>query len=490
MDLTSAASFKNKEKRETLIQNILRFEEARKKTSSQRQAAELCGIARSTAQYREKRQQACDLDQAVQTFFNSPAGLDFLHQLCLAAEFSFSQLGGAGIRVIQTFYELSQLDRFVACSEGSLQGRIKNLEDRMIEYGQQQEAELAQHLPEGKKVTLSLDETFPSDLYLVAMEPVSNFIVLEEAHEKRDCATWNQAMQQRLSDLSLEVIQVTSDQASALIKYTHQCLGAHPSPDLFHIQQDVSRGTSFALKSRVKAALSEVEQAHQELARWERAQQNNRACQETIAGPPLDYATHLAAADQAKTEAEQRLKAAQHRCDAVRQANRSLGEVYHPFDLKTGAKRRPQQLRQSLNAAFDTIETHAREADLSDNSFKKIAKARRRVSGMVSTLAFFWSLVALNLQTLKLPRQLISLFHKILLPAVYLGLCAHKASSSELKREHWQCSEALYAKLEQNEAWRNLPDNKKKNSKTAPLNVLNCFSDPVLMSKAAMDSCL
>jgi hypothetical protein len=49
----------------------------------------------------------------------------------LAIEFTLSQLGHCGVRLIQRVYELSQLDRLVACSVGVLSQRIKQMEERL-----------------------------------------------------------------------------------------------------------------------------------------------------------------------------------------------------------------------------------------------------------------------------------------------------------------------------------------------------------------------
>src|SRR6185369_15952727 len=129
MDLTSPAIFKNKENRQNRNQNIIAFQEARKKCTSQRQAAKSIGVARSTAQYWESCQKERILDAEVDAFFATAAGLQFLHRIVTAAEFTFSQLGGAGIHLFTTFYAQSQLDRVAACSYGTIQNRLKTMEE-------------------------------------------------------------------------------------------------------------------------------------------------------------------------------------------------------------------------------------------------------------------------------------------------------------------------------------------------------------------------
>ena len=76
---------------------------------------------------------------------------------------------------------------------------------------------------------MPLDETFPSDICLVGIEPVSNFTIAEKFANKRDIETWQEAMQSTLDDLPVNVVQVVSDEARALLKYSRDHLGAHQS---------------------------------------------------------------------------------------------------------------------------------------------------------------------------------------------------------------------------------------------------------------------
>ena len=65
----------------------------------------------------------------------------------------------------------------------------------------------------------------------MAMEPVSNFIFTEQFAQKRDSDTWQRAMEEILKALPVDVIQVVSDEARALLKYCRDYLEAHHSPD-------------------------------------------------------------------------------------------------------------------------------------------------------------------------------------------------------------------------------------------------------------------
>ena len=190
----TSSNFKTLNNLRRINANVINFNLAYSETKSERAAAKITGIPRTTAQYHAKKQRECDLDETVLAFFQSDAGMAFLNKLVLAIEFVLSQLGHCGLRLIQQLYDLSQLDRLVACSVGTLRKRIEQMEANMITYSEQQEAKLVDAMSDNKAITCCLDETFPSGICLVAMEPVSNFILLEEMAAKRNTATWAQAM--------------------------------------------------------------------------------------------------------------------------------------------------------------------------------------------------------------------------------------------------------------------------------------------------------
>ncbi|MFV2059000.1 MAG: hypothetical protein ACC707_21280, partial [Thiohalomonadales bacterium] len=161
MEMTQKSSFKNQKTRLENNQKIIQFEKALKESGSQRKAEELTGTPRTTYQHWNNRQQKRDLNDVVEDFFRQPEGVEFLHRLTLAAEFVITQLSGSGAGVVQKFYELSQLDKLVACSDGSLHKRISKLENNLIEFGETQFEKLGKNMP-AKAVTCALDETFPS----------------------------------------------------------------------------------------------------------------------------------------------------------------------------------------------------------------------------------------------------------------------------------------------------------------------------------------
>jgi len=109
----------------------------------------------------------------------------------------------------------------------------------MGQFGQIEDQRLCQQMPK-RNITLCEDETFHPQICLVAIEPVSNFIILEAYAEKRDAVTWNSSIDAATKPFSVDVIQCISDQAAALLSHSQSHLGVHHSSDVFHVQYEHS----------------------------------------------------------------------------------------------------------------------------------------------------------------------------------------------------------------------------------------------------------
>jgi len=105
-----------------------------------------------------------------------------------------------------------------------------------------------------RQITVCEDETFHPQICLVALEPVSNFVLREQYAANRQAGTWTQALRAALVGLKVTVIQGTGDEATALCRHVEVELAAHHSPDLFHGQHEVSKATSLSLARQVRQA--------------------------------------------------------------------------------------------------------------------------------------------------------------------------------------------------------------------------------------------
>ncbi len=408
---------------------VVEFEAAKERAISQRQFAKERRLPRTTLQYWLSRKAAIDADPALIAFFESPVGLAFLHRLVIAAHLIFTQVGPCGIRFICQFLELSKLDRFVAASYGSQQQVSRKMEAEIGAFGKQERGRLASGMAP-KRISICEDETFHPETCLVAIEPVSGFILVEKYAEHRDAETWNKAIKQATEGLAVGVIQSCSDEATGILRHVREELGAHHSPDLFHPQQELHKATSLALESRVSEASQEVEQASKRVLEAEEEYENYRRCPPRGGFPP-DFPKRIGSAKQAEAAARLGLEAAHGRRDQMREAIKGLSEDYHPYDLSSGCKIEAQEVEKRIEDRFAEVDRVAEEAQLSESSRKRIEKARRLVESFVATIAFFHLSVEMWVRELMLPAEMETVVLKELIPALYLQRAAKKQPTAE-----------------------------------------------------------
>lgn len=377
-------------------------------------------------------------------FFEGPHGVDFLHRLLMAAHLVFVQGNDCGIRNLCYFLELSGLNDFIPSSYGAQQAVAEEMESLLVRFGKEEDQRLAASMPP-REIALCEDETFHPQICLVAIEPVSDFLLLEQYQPQRDATTWNRCLDERLAGLPVTVYQVTSDQASALIAHTEHHLGAHHSPDLFHVQQDTARATVAALASQTRAAEGQVEDLRAKVARL-RAE--HAACQEQC---PQDAAVQelgqsVQRAEGEQAEAKQRLAACQARQERAQTARQGLGRDYHPVDLTTGQALSADEVTKRLAGRFDALDQIAAEAHLSAGACEKLAKARRVLGAMRATLVFFWAMVGLRLGKWQLSEPVQQWMRQELIPGYYLRRVAQKADTAEERQRLRALSEEVLAR--------------------------------------------
>ena len=338
-----------------------------------------------------------------------------------------------------------RLDHFVAASYGPQHQVATALEQAVVEFGQTERQRLAAGMPP-KAITVCEDETFHPETCLVAIEPVSDFILVEQYAESRTAATWTRTLQQATAGLAVQVIQATSDEGKGIVKHVQEDLGAQHSPDLFHVQQELTSGPSVALANRRRHAEEAVAKAVAKVADY--TEKSAAPAGAPGAAKTAALAHALAAAQQMEATARQTLETLVQQQAQVQQALQGLGADYHPYDLETGAPRSAEQLATALHEHFANLEQVAVTAHLSDHCLQKIAKAKRMVVAMVATLAFFWLTVRAKVERLTLPSEVERAVYDQLIPALYLDLVAEKVTAASQRHALKQKVAELLAPLQ------------------------------------------
>jgi hypothetical protein len=387
---------------------------------SLRQAAKVLEVPRSTLQAWRAYQESLDAHPAVVVFFQSSPGLAFLHRLVLGLHLVCTEVGACGIRLVCLLLKLTGLDRFVAASYGIQHQVNRQVEEAIVTYRHEESARLAQAMP-AKAITLAQDETFTGGLCLVAAEPKSNSIVLEQAASGRDQDTWQALMEQALAGLNCQVIQATSDEAPGLLAYVAHHLGAHHSPDVFHVQHELVKAVSGPMGAKQRAAAKVVTEAHERL---KHVQEHLQGAGDTPAkrgpGRPPQVPPNLEQATQEAQAATQEFERLSAQREQVAQSIRAIGQAYHFVDVERGGRRNGRLIAADIRQQMATIRTIAQQEQLSQACLERIDKAERVVPKMQATIEFVSRYVHQQVRQLDLSPPGSYALHAHLIPASYL----------------------------------------------------------------------
>jgi len=392
--------------------------------ASQRAAAASAGVARSTFRYWSTPKPIA-APVALAAFVETPEGVAWLRTVLVAAHWCITELGGGGVRVVCQFLELSGLSAFVGAAYGSQQAFHAALEQHIVAGAAEQRAQLAQAMPH-RTLTAAEDETWQDGMRLVALDPVSGFILVEQVAETRSAAAWTQALAQGLAGLNVTLVQGTSDEAKGLLAHVQRDLGAHHSPDLFHLQHEVSKAMTLALARAAQQA--EAEEARAKAA-WQAECAAEQAYHRHPHGPgrPPAFAQRIDRALTASVQASLALEQVQAQRAEAQTLIGAFGTHYHPYDLEQGQAQTPARLGECLGALFQRLGTIAAAASLSERLCAHLAKAKRLTQGLLATLAFFFMTITARVQALNLAPAIEQAMLNELIPALYLERVAARS---------------------------------------------------------------
>jgi hypothetical protein len=295
-----------------------------------------------------------------------------------------------------------------------------------------------------RQITTCQDETFHPEPCWVALEPVSNLILLEQYASTRTATAWQAARADALQELPVQVIQSTSDEAQAIRCPVEQTLGAHHSPDLFHLQRELVTGTVGALAAKVRHAEQGLTTARREL---ERQSQAVTSGVQSSSGPSPAHDPRLRQAQWQVTAAEVALEAVQTQQTQAQQAIQAINRAYHPYDLETAQPQSTADGARQLEQAFAQLEQVADTASLSRRCRERLQKARRVVTDLLATVTFLIMTVTARIEALELAPAVESVVLNQLLPALYLRRVAAQTTDREQRQRLQQQATELIAPL-------------------------------------------
>ena len=359
------------------------------------------------------------------------------------------------------FFENAGLAPFLACSYGVHQGIARTVQDGIVSYGEEQHATLARGMPP-RPITLCEDEVYlTSDPWLVGMEPASGFLLVECWAAHRDEKTWNRAVEQGLAGLPVVVVQGTSDMAKGIVAHVTHGLGAHHSPDLMHLQQDLHQATSLPLQKQLKQAQDEATQREYQVY-LAAAEEIDYEFGPRRDGPRPDFAGRMQEKKTERRQAQQELMRCQDRQEEVKEAIRGLADDYHPFDAQTGAARSAKTLKKTLEMRLEVIQEVADAAELPEKSHVKINRVRKVVPKMVGTLVWFWCQVRSLLAGKTWTKEEKEMFEKKVLAWAYWQHASNRGRDAKHRRELRQTAHRCREVVEVDPIWQAMHEERRQ----------------------------
>lgn len=402
--------------------------------SSQRQYARQHGIPRSTLGFHLRREAPDGVDPELAAFLRSSSGRRFLRRILLALFLVFAFRAAAGLRMLGLFLRYCQLDRFVASSVGALHDLAGSIQDDLLAYAREERVRLAEGVPR-RDIAVIPDEHFHGDNpCLVAIEPVSNFILVERYGERRDAQTWTDAINAATAELPVTVRLVSSDQARGLIACARTGLGAEHLPELFHGQRDLARPFMGPLGRQKEAAEKDLQHAKGMTEYWQKEKEKAEAGPPRP-GRPVDFDWRIRSWQADTQRSQTRVRASEDRLEQARQGVRGIADDYHPFDGQTGQPVSAGQMEERLRQRMQSLQEVAEQGQLPARANEAVEGGRTWVVTLVAVLGWFWSMARRRIAELDLPEEAERMAEEKLLAGLYWEQAARRGRTAEERKQ-------------------------------------------------------
>jgi Family of unknown function (DUF6399) len=406
---------------------------------SQRAFAQQFAIPQATFNY-WMRHYSADEDDPVDSFFRSAAGEMVLRRIVLAALSTFQLHGACGIRLVGAFLDRAGLDRFVASSRGALHPLAAWLESDLVAFrDSEQPALVGQMKP--RSITLVPDEHFHSGIpCLVAIEPVANFILVECYRPRRDADTWKAAIVEGTRGMPVEIIQLTSDLARALLCCAEKGFHAQHCPDLWHGQRDTFAPLLLPLSRPVQQAEKDLEKTEKLIGKLNTPQSE-----------PVDGEKYLALIEAVRQEQiiGKRLEQAKDHHEQAAQQVRGVSDDYHPFDRQSGKPVTAEEVGKRLDEHVDQLSEVVVQAGLGEKAQETLNKARTWATTLLGVVAWFWTVAKGAVEELELSEEQEQVVYEKLMPGHYWSMASGRARTAEERKRLKEMAEGL-----KKEAWQ------------------------------------
>ncbi len=229
---------------------------------SLRSLAKQTNIPKSSV-HRHKIKQQERIEFIGNSFFETEAGLEWMHRLFFAVIFVFGIQSGVGSETISVFFNLILLKKYVATSSSCIRDMKQMVRVLIDKYGARQIDKVLRACKD-KELHLGGDETFFGEsLFLILMELTSGFIFTEALVKDRKYNTWQKYAGGILKKFK-KILSFTSDGACALLNLGKD-VSCKNVMDLFHLLQDAKRLFATKFHSKRRSLLAKLKKLNQEV---------------------------------------------------------------------------------------------------------------------------------------------------------------------------------------------------------------------------------
>jgi len=335
---------------------------------TQRNLAERYEVPRTTLQHwiNRKNKLKGKFDPNVVEFFESSSGQAWLHGMVISTFVVFHQNGNSGIPCLQNYFKMANIDKFVGSSQTALQNIAKKLDKQIKNFGKEESERLAQNMPH-KSITGALDENFIMDeMTLILMEPVSNFILAEQIEEKRDAETWERVTKSALNGLNVTLHQLVGDEAGGVTKLATTSLNIIKGPDLFHIQQEITRGVTSHLGRTLQKEKKKQENLQKEKQdRFEKlgGYIKNVESINKLPNRGGNAGKRIIEIEKEEPANQKKIDEIENQYKTAQEARQNITDIYHPFNLDSGEIQAPELVREKIEKCYETLESISEKAE-------------------------------------------------------------------------------------------------------------------------------
>lgn len=355
--------------------------------------------------------------------WDSQEGYDFLCRLVIASLYHFGFEKGIGADSLSRFFHALHIQSHIAVSPSKLRDFLARMEDQTLEFEDDCQ-ERVKNLDVIPQIVAGADETFFERMILVLMDLSSGFIFMEVFSAKRTYDQWMSLLRPHLLAWPVEIKQVVSDQAKALIKLAADGFECLHVPDLFHATQEVVKAMGLSFAQQLKQAGDEIDPLRESI------QTLNK---EITWLPSQHYTQAFQPRQTILCGVLKKYRLIEEGQNHYRQLLLDLSKQVHPFSVDDSAMQSSAQVLSALQQTLQALKDLKNRFGIPDAS-DRLGKCERQLEAIAAGIDFWWAWVDASLLGESLNAEADEWVRTVLLPWLYWQAQRARTDHADLRR--------------------------------------------------------